>query len=250
MRKASESPLRYFERTMNSILLFPLPSRSPLDAGRLKLELEMVAVGSEKLACVSSSPQREPNSKVSAPSSAVLNYDCFDPSTHALLMSYSNSVTKEFGQIVKIQGRYLPRSVVISAGKQKIFTVSVEAIEGMKPDDAALIPPADAVLVHHTDNQQSVHPNNEVTAGNLIKKTQPVYPHMAKTEHIQGIVVIAAVIGTDGRIRNLEVLASPSPLLTESATDAVKRWEYKPYLLNGTAVEVESIINVTYSLGQ
>ena len=250
MHKASESPLRYFERTMNLILLFPLPSRSPLDAGRLKLELEMVAVGSEKLACVRSSPKGEPNSKVSAPSSAVADSYCFDPSTLALRTTYSNSITKEFSQIVKMQGRYLARSFVISAGKQKMFTISVEAAEGLNQNDPALVPPGDAVLEHQAGSQSGSSGSDDVTMGELIKKVQPVYPFMARTRHQQGTVALAGVIGTDGRIHNLEVLASPSQRLAHSAVDAVKRWEYRPYLLNGKSVEVDTIVIVNFDLVQ
>jgi len=76
----------------------------------------------------------------------------------------------------------------------------------------------------------------------------PVYPLIAKMNREQGVVVLAAVIGPDGKVHDLEVLASPSSMLSQSALDAVKTWEYKPYLLNGQPVEVETIVNVTYSL--
>lgn len=65
----------------------------------------------------------------------------------------------------------------------------------------------------------------------------------------QGTVILAATIGTDGKIRDLEVLVSPSPPLAESALKAVRKWEYTPYLLNGVPVEGETIVNVTYTLG-
>ncbi|MGP8174447.1 MAG: energy transducer TonB [Terracidiphilus sp.] len=249
-RKESGSPLLYFERTLHAIMLFSLPGSGVLDSGRMLLALKMVPAGSRQLACVSATRQWEQDGKLQAPRSAMPDYYCFDPSTLALQMTYSNSVTKEFSQIVKMQGRYIPRQIVISVGKLKIFSVSVDTIEGLNPTDAALIPPADAVLEHETANQQTVGQNGDVTKGELVRKTQPVYPLMAKMAHQQGTVVLAAVIGTDGRIHDLEVLASPSPLLADSAVDAVKRWEYKPYLLNGTTVEVETIVNVTYALGQ
>ncbi len=62
-------------------------------------------------------------------------------------------------------------------------------------------------------------------------------------------MVLQATIGTDGGIHNLHVLSSPSPLLAVSALWAVSHWEYKPYLLNGEPVEVETTVNVIYSLG-
>lgn len=73
---------------------------------------------------------------------------------------------------------------------------------------------------------------------------------VAKMAHVHGDVILAAVITKEGRITDLEVLATPSPMLTESALNAVKRWEYRPYLLNGQAVEVETIIDVNFRLGR
>jgi protein TonB len=87
-----------------------------------------------------------------------------------------------------------------------------------------------------------------VTKGLLVRKTTPIYPAIAKATHQQGTVVLAATIGDDGLIHDLEVLASPSPILRAAALDAVKRWQYKPYLLNGKPVEVETVVNVEFRL--
>ena len=56
------------------------------------------------------------------------------------------------------------------------------------------------------------------------------------------------MIGTDGNMENVRVISGP-PELQQSALDAVRQWTYKPYLLNGDAVEVETTINVIYNLG-
>jgi protein TonB len=73
---------------------------------------------------------------------------------------------------------------------------------------------------------------------------------MAKAAHEQGTVVLAGVIGTNGGIRDLEVLTSPSSRLSHSAMNAVEQWEYKPYMLNGKPVKVETTINVIYALSK
>ena len=78
----------------------------------------------------------------------------------------------------------------------------------------------------------------------------PVYPQDAKEARAEGKVVLQALIGRDGRIHNLKVVSAPYPSLVESALWAVSRWEYKPYLLNGDPVDVETQINVIYSLGR
>jgi protein TonB len=81
----------------------------------------------------------------------------------------------------------------------------------------------------------------------LIRQVKPVYPPLAKQAHIQGPVVMQAVIGRDGSIQQLRV-ASGHPLLTRAAVDAVQQWRYRPYLLNGEAVEVETQITVNFVL--
>ena len=86
-----------------------------------------------------------------------------------------------------------------------------------------------------------------ISQGLLIHKVQPVYPQKAIKSHIQGMVVLSAVIGKNGAIRELHVVSGP-PELTSAAIDAVKQWRYKPYVLNGAAVEVETTININFNL--
>jgi TonB family protein len=87
-------------------------------------------------------------------------------------------------------------------------------------------------------------------AGNLLSRVDPVYPPDAKAKHIQGKVVLSAVIGSDGTPESLRVKASPDKLLSTSALDAVRQWRWKPYLLNGNPVEVNTEINVIYTLAK
>jgi periplasmic protein TonB len=87
-----------------------------------------------------------------------------------------------------------------------------------------------------------------VMAGYLLAKTLPQYPAIAKAAHIQGIVVLQATISKSGSIQNLRVISGP-PMLQQAAMDAVRSWHYKPYLLNGEPVEVETTINVVFNLG-
>jgi TonB family protein len=83
-------------------------------------------------------------------------------------------------------------------------------------------------------------------AGNLISKVDPVYPDEAKAAHVEGPVVLRAVIAKDGAIKKLTYISGPPPLVV-SAIDAVQQWKYKPYLLNGEPTEVETTITVNYS---
>jgi protein TonB len=87
-----------------------------------------------------------------------------------------------------------------------------------------------------------------VTAASILSQTRPVYPALARQARIQGSVVLHAIIGKDGRVAKLEVM-SGHPLLVQAALDAVKQWLYKPTLLNGDAVEVDTTITVTFIMG-
>jgi TonB family protein len=84
--------------------------------------------------------------------------------------------------------------------------------------------------------------------GSLIYKTDPVYPPIAKAAHVQGAVVLRAIISKTGTIEDLRAISGPE-MLKGSAMDAVKQWTYKPYLLNGEPVEVETTITVNYTFG-
>ena len=82
----------------------------------------------------------------------------------------------------------------------------------------------------------------------LIQKTMPVYPPIAKAARVQGTVVLQATISKQGTIQDLKVISGPA-MLQEAALDAVRQWRYKPYLLNNEPVEVETTVNVIFTLG-
>lgn len=87
-----------------------------------------------------------------------------------------------------------------------------------------------------------------VQAASLVRKVDPVYPPIAKTAHISGTVVLHAIIGKDGAVQHLEYVSGP-PLLMKSAMDAINQWRYKPTMLNGEPVEVDTTISVVFTLG-
>ena len=86
-----------------------------------------------------------------------------------------------------------------------------------------------------------------VVEGMLIEKTVPVYPAIAKATDTQGTVVLQAIISRSGTIENLHVVSGPA-MLQQAALDAVKRWRYRPFLLSGEPVEVETTVNVVFKL--
>ncbi len=88
-----------------------------------------------------------------------------------------------------------------------------------------------------------------VQAARLVNKVQPLYPPLARQTRISGTVKLHAIIGKDGAVQQLQVV-SGHPLLVQSALDAVRQWRYQPTLLNGDPVEVDTEIDVIFSLAQ
>lgn len=86
-----------------------------------------------------------------------------------------------------------------------------------------------------------------VMDASLIHRVQPDYPQIAKAMRLSGSVLLRAVIGTDGEIHEIEIL-SGNPILAEAARAAVMQWRYRPTLLNGQAVDVETEITVNFVL--
>lgn len=87
----------------------------------------------------------------------------------------------------------------------------------------------------------------DVQAASLVQRVDPVYPPIAKTAHIAGTVVLHAIIAKDGSVQELKYISGP-PLLMSSAIEAVKHWKYKPTLLNGQPLEVDTTISIVFTL--
>jgi len=86
-----------------------------------------------------------------------------------------------------------------------------------------------------------------VTGGRLTRKVEPVYPPEARRQHVEGAVVLDAVVGEDGNVHEVSVTSGP-PLLAKAAADAVKHWRYQPYQLNGKAVSIHNQITIQFKL--
>jgi protein TonB len=108
-------------------------------------------------------------------------------------------------------------------------------------------PPPPAVKAAAPAAPQRIRVGGNVQEARLSKKVVPTYPPLARSARISGVVRFNAVIGTDGRIQNLQ-LVSGHPLLVPSAQAAVTQWVYQPTLLNGEPVEVMTQIDVNFTL--
>jgi TonB family protein len=115
------------------------------------------------------------------------------------------------------------------------------------PQDQAPAAAGQSEAAPHRDLPQRVRVSNNVMQGLIVTKVPPQYPEKARKKRIQGTVVMHAVISKAGDIKTVE-LVSGHPLLAPPAIEAVKQWKYRPYLLNGNPVEVDTEIVVNFTL--
>jgi TonB family protein len=92
-----------------------------------------------------------------------------------------------------------------------------------------------------------VRVSSGVSAALIVKKVQPEYPEEARRDHIQGTVTLHEIISKTGDVMELQLI-SGDPVLAEAAIQAVKQWKYKAYLLQGQPIEVDTQVNVNFTL--
>ena len=173
---------------------------------------------------------------------------CIEPGTNVLRLSSAN---REPYVLRNRIGEFLNTSVAIentiAYGNQIAMSGNVDVLETYKPDASSMPAKGSAVEGYDQGSANTVVPGI-VLAGRIVKKSQPIYPDIAKSRHVSGTVTLGAVISKAGTISTLYVIASPDENLSASALDAVRRWEYQPYLLNGQPTEVDTTVTVNYNL--
>jgi protein TonB len=136
-----------------------------------------------------------------------------------------------------------------SAPEAPIFdAVSAPGFGNPNGLDPALSGPAARPVVRPAVNAP-VRVSTAVEEGLLLRKTMPVYPPIARAARVEGTVTLAATVSKTGTIENLRVTSGPA-MLRQAALDAVESWRYRPYLLDGQPVEVETTVNVIFTLSR
>jgi TonB family protein len=209
---------------------------------------------------------------------------CFEPGSPTLRITVNaNSEDVLHSNPVSFQGRTIPADVKLSGGELKsietdrpAFSAHLETIEPLTAvDDAAFVPPVDAnvpisalggvlngnVVVSGIAGQvpldaattlaipKKVNISAGVAVGMLVQKAPVHYPEDAKAAGVSGTVVLQALIDTEGHVSDIRAVSGP-PMLQEAAIDSVRQWRYRPYLLNGQPVEVNTVVNVVFTLGR
>jgi TonB family protein len=238
--------LAFFERKLQSDLLTPLPSAEDLDPAKVLFDRREQTIGGLTLPCVMLVPKTRvhDSEKGWAPFGMFPTF-CFNRENPILRASFAFGATSVvYNKIARTQGVLLARDLAISDGDRRVLTATIDEFNGIAADAAELVPRSEA-----TPAPEKVQLSAEIARGSLIKQVRPIYPYDAKNARIQGKVELHALIGTDGRVHELSVIDGPSTSIIASAMWAVSQWEYKPYLLNGQPVEVDTTLNVFFKIG-
>jgi TonB family protein len=130
------------------------------------------------------------------------------------------------------------------------FTLSgkspAQGVAGDAPGDAASSNPEDATA---PAMPRRVRVSQGVMQGLLVSKVQPEYPEDAKDQRIEGAVVLKVTVDKEGNVANVQLI-SGHPLLAPAAIEAVKQWKYKPFLLDGIPLAVETQVTVNFTLAE
>jgi len=238
--------LSYFEYKLQSALFSPLPKGADFDPAKFRLEREDYGPKDAKMSCIMIVPLMHQFGSTKNIHLGLFPTYCFDPQIPVLRSSSAfGTVSTLFDRLTKIQNHFMAKEIRFYEGEREMLSATITSATTLNPTDPALTPSQTANTV--TVNRAQLAAG--VVVGSLIKKQQPIYPQDAKDAHASGTVVLQATIGIDGGVHELRVVSTPWPSLAASALWAVSHWEYKPYLLEGSPVEVETTINVIYTLG-
>jgi TonB family protein len=206
------------------------------------LEEKDQPVGNAKLKCISVTGFEYKGEKRSA-QGATYCLDSDKPDLRIVANALSQSQTLR-NEPRLFQGQFIPARIDMVRNKATVWQANLETLElAPQVDETALAAPPEAKPV-----VRKVTISAGVAKGLLIKGVPPSYPVVARSLGVQGTVVLQGTIGKTGKIINLRVVQGASEL-QGAAIDAVRQWTYKPYLLNGEPVEVDTTINVVFNLG-
>jgi TonB family protein len=170
---------------------------------------------------------------------------CFDPGKSVLRLDFNYGTQLVIrNSMATFQSRVITTDLAVRTADVTAATGHVADLAKQTMTDADFA--TDGLIQIGVDAPVKVA--SGVIAGMALKQVQPVYPQSAKDNHVTGVVTMHALIGTDGHIYRLRLISSADPDLAIAALAAVRQWTYRPYLLNGVPVEVETTINVNFTM--
>lgn len=159
--------------------------------------------------------------------------------------------TPEMNGSTLITPPLVSRIISDSVGPQQALEnplITMDSGPGMPDGGTGIFVGRRTATVVGQEGNGPVRVSSGLMSGNLIYKTLPIYPPIAREAHVEGTVILQATVSKSGTIENLRVI-SGSAVLQQAALDAVRTWRYRPYLLDGQPVQVETTVNVVFKLG-
>jgi TonB family protein len=139
----------------------------------------------------------------------------------------------------------LARDIRVTRQGRRFLNIHLETAEALEQIDEADFTHTRAIKA----SPRRIVVSSQVMQGNLINEVEPIYPENAKQNRLQGAVMLQVTIGEDGHVQDLRVISSPVKDFFSAAMDAVRQWTYKPFLLNGEAIQVQTTVNLMFNLG-
>jgi TonB family protein len=220
-------------------VLDPMPTTIEIDQSQP--QIKTIKFGNVPLECIMLA---QPIQGIKTAPMGLFPTYCFDPGKDILRVGFNYGtqfVTRN--SMATFQQRSMAESIAVSEGTVPAAKGQVVTTRQRTISDADMATDG----LREIGYDAPVKISSGVTQGLALSQPAPTYPEDAKEGHIQGVVVLHAIIGRDGHILSLRVVSGAVPSLAVAAIAAVRQWNYRPYLLNGVPVEVETTINVNFT---
>ena len=239
-RTSGSANVPYLLDAVRRIVVHPFVPPEMID--KSDLELKTVAFGKTKLDCILLA---KTEAAIFSTGAGMVQTYCFNKDGDQLRSSWLNPEIDLVLGTGSFQGKTVHVSSSVVVFDKNAVSERVETLSGFTPDDATFA--HDSGFEDRTGGPVWLSPGE--AAGLSLKKVVPKYPEKAKANHVAGTVLMEANIGKDGHIESLRLVGHSDASLSQAALDAVKDWVYKPYVVDGVAVEVQTRIKVTFSFG-
>ncbi len=160
--------------------------------------------------------------------------------TPIAVVSHSASPASQTPMQVKSE---LQRPTPSTLGQESAEAPSIANLGAPKPDALNTIIRSTAAVIPTAPSQRV---SQGVVEGKVLKAVQPLYPLQAVQMHVQGTVTLQATVAKDGSVSNVKVISGPASL-ARAASDAVRQWKYRPFLLNGDPVEAQTTVKINFT---
>jgi len=219
-------------------VIHPMPEESELEA--IQPQVKKITFGKVPLECIMLA---QPIKGLKTVPMGLFPTYCFDPGKDSLRATFNFGTQFTVrNSIATFQQKIVSTDISVSAGTVMVAKGHVAVLRKQAVTEADLT--TDSLV--QIGNGVPAQVASGVISGMLLKKTEPIYPQSATENHVSGVVVLRALIGTDGHVNRLTVQSSTDPDLAIAALAAVRQWTYKPYTLNGMPTDVETTINVKF----